>query len=50
MTIVRRIIAGEFDNEPYLPSIPKLMEEYNITKTLQDGRLACSIHWDRTDN
>ena len=32
MTIVRRIIAGEFDNEPYLPSIPKLMEEYNITK------------------
>ena len=32
MTIVRRIIAGEFDNEQYLPSIPKLMEEYNITK------------------
>lgn len=32
MTIVRRIITGEFDNEPYLPSIPKLMEEYKITK------------------
>lgn len=32
MTIVRRIIAGEFDNEQYLPSIPKLMEEYGITK------------------
>lgn len=32
MTIMRRIISGEFDNEPYLPSIPKLMEEYKITK------------------
>jgi len=32
MTLVRRIIAGEFDNEQYLPSIPKLMEEYGITK------------------
>lgn len=32
MTIVRRIFAGEFDNEQYLPSIPKLMEEYEITK------------------
>lgn len=32
MTIVRRIVAGEFDNEQYLPSIPKLMEEYGITK------------------
>lgn len=32
MTIVRRIVAGEFDNEQYLPSIPKLMEEYRITK------------------
>lgn len=32
MTIVRRIVAGEFDNEQYLPSIPKLMKEYGITK------------------
>ena len=32
MTIVRRIVAGEFDNDQYLPSIPKLMEEYGITK------------------
>lgn len=32
MTIMRRIITGEFDNEPYLPSIPKLMAEYGVTK------------------
>lgn len=32
MTIVRRIIAGEFDKQPYLPSIPKLMQEYGVTK------------------
>lgn len=32
MTIVRRIIAGEFDSQPYLPSIPKLMQEYGVTK------------------
>lgn len=32
MTIFRRIISGEFDNEQYLPSIPKLMEEYGVTK------------------
>lgn len=32
MTIVCSIVTGEFDNEQYLPSIPKLMEEYGITK------------------
>lgn len=32
MTIVRRIIAGEFDKQPYLPSIPKLMQVYGVTK------------------
>lgn len=32
MTIVRRIIAGEFDSQPYLPSIPKLMQAYGVTK------------------
>lgn len=32
MTIIRRIISGEFDGQKYLPSIPKLMEEYGVMK------------------
>ena len=32
MTIIRRLIAGEFDDKKYLPSIPMLMEEYGVTK------------------
>lgn len=30
--ILRRIIDGEFDDQKYLSSIPKLMEEYGVTK------------------
>ena len=32
MTIVRRILNGEFDGQKYLPSIPRLMEEYGVMK------------------
>lgn len=32
MTIIRRIMNGEFDGHKYLPSIPKLMEEYGVMK------------------
>lgn len=32
MTIIRRIVNGEFDGQKYLPSIPKLMEEYGVMK------------------
>ena len=32
MTILRRITAQEFDGRKYLPSIPKLMQEYQVTK------------------
>lgn len=32
MTIMRQIASGEFDNQKYLPSIPKLMELYGVTK------------------
>ncbi len=32
MTILRRIVGQEFDNQRFLPSISKTMEEYGITK------------------
>lgn len=32
MTIIRRIVNGEFDGQKYLPSIPRLMEEYGVMK------------------
>ncbi|MBS6646240.1 MAG: GntR family transcriptional regulator [Clostridiaceae bacterium] len=32
MTIIRRIVSGEFDGQKYLPSISKLMEEYGVMK------------------
>lgn len=32
MTIIRRVIGGEFDNQKYISSISKLMEEYAVTK------------------
>lgn len=32
MTIIRRIVSGEFDEQKYVSSISKLMEEYEVTK------------------
>lgn len=32
MSILRRIASGEFSGQQYLPSIPKLMEEYGVMK------------------
>lgn len=32
MMLLRRIAGGEFDNQTYLPSIPKIMEEYGVMK------------------
>ena len=32
MTIIRRIVSGEFDGKKYLPSIPELMDEYGVMK------------------
>ncbi len=32
MTIIRRMVAGEFDGQKYLPSIPKLTAEYGVMK------------------
>ncbi|MCH1983030.1 GntR family transcriptional regulator [Ruminococcus sp. OA3] len=32
MTIMRRILNGEFEGQKYLPSIPGLMEEYGVMK------------------
>ena len=32
MTLLRRIAAGEFEDQSYLPSIPRLMEEYGVMK------------------
>lgn len=32
MSILRRIFGGEFDHQKYLPSIPRFMSEYGVTK------------------
>lgn len=32
LSILRRIMGGEFDGQKYLPSIPRLMEEYGVMK------------------
>lgn len=40
MVLMRRIAAGEFDNQRYLPSIPQLMEEYGVTKETASRTIA----------
>lgn len=40
MTLLRRIATGEFDGQKYLPSIPKLMEEYGVMKDTASRALA----------
>ncbi len=40
MTILRRIAGREFDEQQYLPSIPKLMEEYGVMKDTASRALA----------
>lgn len=40
MTILRRITSREFDEQKYLPSIPKLMEEYGVMKDTASRALA----------
>ena len=40
MALLRRIAGGEFDGQKYLPSIPKLMDEYGVMKDTASRALA----------
>ncbi len=44
MTIIRRIDSGEFDSQKYLPSIPRLMEEYGVMKNTASRAVSLLNH------